>query len=137
MRLGERAGLEPAKRLRDVFGDAILDLCRQNPKVVVLDGDLASNNGGWQWAASTGTDAVPYFRIFNPHSQSRKFDPDGSFIRRFLPEIREIDDDAVHDPSRLPRQLKSKLGYPDPIVDHAEARLRTIAAFKALKSAET
>ena len=99
----------------------------------LIDGDLASNNGGWQWAASTGTDAAPYFRIFNPFSQSRKFDAAGDFIRRYVPELRDAEGDAVHEPARLPEMLRSMLDYPEPIVDHAEARQRTIAAFRALK----
>ena len=99
----------------------------------LIDGDLASNNGGWQWSASTGTDAAPYFRIFNPISQSKKCDPDGAFIRRYLPELRDIQGDAVHDPSALPALLRSTLNYPDPMVDHAAARGRVMDAFKALK----
>ncbi len=97
----------------------------------LIDGDLASNNGGWQWSASTGTDAAPYFRIFNPISQSEKFDPDGAFIRTMVPELRELDGRAVHDPSVLTRARRDQLEYPEPIVDHGEARTRAIAAFKS------
>ncbi|MDH3583970.1 MAG: deoxyribodipyrimidine photo-lyase [Phycisphaerae bacterium] len=100
----------------------------------LVDGDLASNNGGWQWSASTGTDAVPYFRIFNPTSQSERFDKDGSFIRQWCPELAELDHKAVHDPSRLPPLVCSSLDYPEPIVDHAKARQRTLAAFKKLSA---
>ena len=64
----------------------------------LLDFDLAANNGGWQWAASTGCDAQPYFRIFNPVSQSRKFDPQGRFIRRYLPQLAKLSDEAIHAP---------------------------------------
>ena len=99
----------------------------------LIDGDLASNNGGWQWSASTGTDAAPYFRIFNPISQSRAHDPQGAFIRKWLPELAALDDDAIHDPSELPPLVRSRLDYPDPIVDHAKARDRVMQAFTALK----
>ncbi len=81
----------------------------------LVDGDFASNNGGWQWSASTGTDAAPYFRIMNPVSQSTKFDPDGNFIREFCPELRELDSQAIHNPSEFVTTLPP--GYPKPIVD--------------------
>lgn len=99
----------------------------------LIDGDLASNNGGWQWSASTGTDAAPYFRIFNPTSQSRKFDPRGDFIRSQLPELQGITGPAIHDPSLLPADERRRLDYPDPVVDHADARLGAISAFKSLR----
>lgn len=99
----------------------------------LIDGYFASNNGGWQWSASTGTDAAPYFRIFNPISQSRANDPEGTFIRRYLPELAHLDNDAIHDPSSLPPLVRSGLNYPDPIVDHRRARERVMAAFAALK----
>lgn len=98
----------------------------------LIDGDLASNNGGWQWSASTGTDAAPYFRIFNPISQSEKCDPDGAFIRKYVPELRDIEGDAVHDPSRLPSLLRSRLDYPEVMVDHSKARDRVMEAFRSL-----
>jgi len=98
----------------------------------LIDGSLASNNGGWQWSASTGTDAQPYFRIFNPYSQSEKFDPGGDFIRTWLPELRSVEGDAIHDPSRLPALLRGKIDYPPPIVDHAAARERVLGAFQAI-----
>lgn len=100
----------------------------------LIDGDLASNNGGWQWSASTGTDAAPYFRIFNPVSQSERFDPEGQFIHRFVPELAEVEGDAIHDPARLPALLRTRIDYSPPLVDHAQARQRTIAAFAALKA---
>jgi deoxyribodipyrimidine photo-lyase len=78
----------------------------------LADADLAQNNGGWQWAASTGTDAVPYFRIFNPTTQGERFDPDGAFARAMIPEL-------------------GTPAYPAPIVDHAAARTRAIATFAA------
>ena len=99
----------------------------------LVDADLAQNNGGWQWSASTGTDAAPYFRIFNPISQSRKFDPRGTFIRQYCPELRELDDEMIHDPSELPPLLRGQLDYPQPVVDHREARARVMAAFGAVK----
>lgn len=100
----------------------------------LIDGDLAQNNGGWQWSASTGTDAAPYFRIFNPASQSRRYDPRGEYIRRWVPELEGLDDDAVHEPGTLAPLERSTLDYPDPMVDHGRARDRAIAAFKALNA---
>jgi deoxyribodipyrimidine photo-lyase len=96
----------------------------------LVDGDLASNNGGWQWSASTGTDAAPYFRIFNPSSQSRRFDPQGGFVRQFLPELRDMPTALLHDPSTLARNLPSGIDYPPPICDHAFARRRAIETFE-------
>jgi len=104
------------------------------------DYDLAANNGGWQWAASTGCDAQPYFRIFNPVTQSRKFDPQGKFIRRYLPALAGLDDTRVHTPWLAgPTELQDSglvLGhdYPRPLVDHDEARQRTLARFAAVRS---
>ncbi|MBX3316611.1 MAG: deoxyribodipyrimidine photo-lyase [Phycisphaeraceae bacterium] len=99
----------------------------------LVDGDLAQNNGGWQWSASTGTDAAPYFRIFNPISQSRKFDADGTFIRRWVPELADLDNEMIHDPSELPLLLRSTLKYPAPIVDRAMVKERVMQAFQAIK----
>jgi deoxyribodipyrimidine photo-lyase len=91
----------------------------------LIDGDFSANNGGWQWSASTGTDAAPYFRIFNPVTQSRRFDPDGDFIRRYLPALASLDDKSIHDPGLLaPR------GYPAPMVDLAFGRERALNAFR-------
>jgi deoxyribodipyrimidine photo-lyase len=100
----------------------------------LIDGDLASNNGGWQWSASTGTDAAPYFRIFNPYTQGRRFDPDGTFIRAYVPEIRGVDAKALHGPAALPADERLRLGYPEPICDHSQARQHAIAAFKSLRN---
>jgi len=100
----------------------------------LIDGDLASNNGGWQWSASTGTDAAPYFRIFNPISQSRTHDAEGKFIRTWVPELASLDDEAIHDPSELPPLVRARLDYPEPIVDHAKARERVMREFKAIKA---
>jgi len=99
----------------------------------LVDGFLASNNGGWQWSASTGTDAAPYFRIFNPVSQSRTFDPDGVYIRRFVPELASIGTDALHEPWSLPPLARASLDYPEPLVDLAASRAAAIAAFRKLK----
>ncbi|SHF59756.1 deoxyribodipyrimidine photo-lyase [Microbulbifer donghaiensis] len=92
----------------------------------LLDADFAANNGGWQWAASTGTDAAPYFRVFNPYSQSKKFDRHGEFIRDFVPELRELGDDEIHCPP--PSQ-----NYPPPICDVGQSRKHAIEVFAALK----
>ena len=100
------------------------------------DYDLAANNGGWQWAASTGCDAQPYFRIFNPILQSQKFDPQGCFIRRYLPELARVPDKHLHFPAAMkPAELAAcglRLGvdYPQPIVEHAQARTRTLLRFQ-------
>jgi len=102
------------------------------------DFDLAANNGGWQWAASTGCDAQPWFRIFNPITQSEKFDASGKFIRRYVPELATCPDKYIHAPWTLPpqeqraRQLIIGTHYPAPIVDHAVAREKTLAMFKAV-----
>ncbi len=93
----------------------------------LMDYELASNNGGWQWSASTGTDAQPYFRVFNPVLQSRKFDPVGSYIRHYLPELAALSDKEVHWPHD---SLLCPTGYPKPIVDHQAARARAINVFK-------
>ncbi|MFV5346115.1 deoxyribodipyrimidine photo-lyase [Acinetobacter soli] len=94
----------------------------------LIDGDFAANNGGWQWSASTGTDAAPYFRIFNPVSQSEKFDPDGKFLREWLPELKHLDNTQIHEPYAS-KQI-SKLNYPKPIVDLKASRAEAIEVFK-------
>lgn len=102
----------------------------------LIDGDPAANNGGWQWAAGTGTDAAPYFRIFNPVNQGIKFDPHGAYVRQWVPELRALPTKNIHEPWRLSNsdleQACCRLGvdYPFPIVDHAQARIRTLAAYK-------
>ncbi len=98
----------------------------------LVDLDLASNNGGWQWSASTGVDAAPYFRIFNPYSQSRRFDPSGAFIRRFVPELAALDDHAIHEPFPAGCLPPVRIDYPRPVEDHAEARRRVLDAFADL-----
>ena len=99
----------------------------------LVDGDLASNQHGWQWAAGTGTDASPYFRIFNPVIQSKRFDPEGDYIRRWVPELRGVSAPYVHEPWRSP----SPLGYVGPIVDHDVERKRSLAAYAALPRNES
>jgi len=98
----------------------------------LVDGDLAANNGGWQWSAGTGTDAAPYFRIFNPVSQAEKFDPGGDFVRRWVPELTGFPGDLIHQPwKNQPWLAKSR--YMPRIVLHAEQRLKCLALFKAVK----
>lgn len=102
---------------------------------MLIDGDPAENNGGWQWTAGTGTDAAPYFRIFNPVLQGQKFDPHGIFVHRWIPELSNVPNPWIHNPWQMPPDVQRKCGvvigrdYPAPIVDHAAARLRTLAAF--------
>ncbi|ACA87053.1 deoxyribodipyrimidine photo-lyase [Shewanella woodyi] len=96
----------------------------------LIDGDHSANNGGWQWAASTGCDAQPYFRVFNPILQSQKFDPNGDFIRKYLPELNDIPTKYIH----FPHDYMAKHGVSDtywpPVVEHKAARLRAIAFYK-------
>lgn len=105
----------------------------------LIDFDLAANNGGWQWAASTGCDAQPWFRIFNPVTQSERFDPDGRFIRRYLPELEKVPDRFIHAPWKMgpidQKACRVEIGrdYPTPVVDHALARERTLARFAVTK----
>ncbi len=102
----------------------------------LIDGDLAANNGGWQWSAGTGTDAAPYFRIFNPTTQALKIDPQGEFVRKWVPELAKIPHAKIHTPLLLsPMELLGygiELGknYPDRIVDHTQQRLKALAMFK-------
>ena len=99
------------------------------------DYDLAANNGGWQWAASTGCDAQPYFRIFNPVTQSEKFDPRGMFIRKYVPELQHVPDQHIHAPWKMTTEESRKAGvvvgrnYPAPIADHAQARTFTLELY--------
>jgi deoxyribodipyrimidine photo-lyase len=102
----------------------------------LIDFDFSANNGGWQWAASTGCDAQPYFRVFNPTLQSERFDPDGNFIKKYVPELDSLSKKEIHQPSlffdKSPSTFPVKLGvnYPYPIVNHAEQKARAIALFK-------
>jgi deoxyribodipyrimidine photo-lyase len=103
------------------------------------DFDLSANNGGWQWAASSGCDAQPYFRIFNPITQSEKFDAEGKFIKRYLPQLAKLDRKQIHAPWLAPELLLSSAGitlgkdYPAPIVAHDEARKRTLERYAVVK----
>lgn len=102
----------------------------------LLDFDLAANNGGWQWSASTGTDAQPYFRIFNPYSQSKKFDPEGKFIRKWCPELAGFSNKLIHDPSlanmleQSEAQCQIGSDYPNPVVDYKEKRAQALEMYK-------
>lgn len=96
----------------------------------LIDGDLAANNGGWQWSASTGTDSVPYFRIFNPITQSQKFDPDGVFIRDWLPELAKLDNKTIHAPFQAKDKRHIPLHYQTVMVDLPFSRQRALDAFK-------
>ena len=104
------------------------------------DFDLAANNGGWQWAASTGCDAQPYFRIFNPVTQSEKFDPEGKFIRKYLPQLAACNNKFIHAPWLMDAVEQQRTGivigrdYPAPLVDHAQARRVTLELYGAAKS---
>ena len=99
----------------------------------LIDGDLAANNGGWQWSSSTGTDSVPYFRIFNPLTQSERFDPEGRFIKHWLPELADLNKKQVHNPALI-GGLFGVANYPAPIVDLSKSRERALSAFKSLPS---
>ena len=98
----------------------------------LLDGDPASNNGGWQWVAGTGTDAAPYFRVFNPVVQGRRFDPTGEYVRRWVPELAGVSGGGVHEPWKL--NSESRAAYPPPIVDIAESRRRMLVAYAEARS---
>jgi deoxyribodipyrimidine photo-lyase len=107
----------------------------------LLDGDPAANNGGWQWVAGTGTDAAPYFRVFNPALQSQKFDPEGAYVRRWVPELARVPDAYIHTPWAMPLSVQQQAGcvigrhYPAPIVDHAWARERALVAHAGAREA--
>jgi deoxyribodipyrimidine photo-lyase len=102
----------------------------------LVDGDPANNNGGWQWVAGTGTDAAPYFRVLNPVLQSTRFDPDGVYIRRYVPELRDVPAAFIHEPWRMGDEEQDEAGcrigrdYPAPIVDHKERRERTLERYQ-------
>jgi deoxyribodipyrimidine photo-lyase len=99
----------------------------------LVDGDLASNQHGWQWTAGSGTDAAPYFRIFNPTAQGERFDPHGDYVRRYVPQLREVSGKAVHKPWAL--RGGPPPGYPEPIVDHAAERADALARYELVKAA--
>ncbi|HST64065.1 MAG TPA: deoxyribodipyrimidine photo-lyase [Mycobacteriales bacterium] len=97
----------------------------------LVDGDLASNNHGWQWVAGCGTDAAPFYRVFNPITQGRKFDPSGDYVRTYVPELRSVAGADVHEPWELPGGVPS--GYPERIVDHAAERLEALARYERVR----
>jgi len=97
----------------------------------LVDGDLASNQHGWQWTAGSGTDASPFYRVFNPVKQGQKFDPDGDYVRRYVPELRGIEGAAVHTPWEL---ADPPAGYPEPIVDHHAERQEALERYEAVKA---
>ena len=105
----------------------------------LLDADLAANSFNWQWAAGCGFDAAPYFRVFNPSGQGERFDAEGAYVRRWCPELTRLPDKWLHRPWEAPAAVLAQAGvvlgksYPAPIVDHALARDRALAAFKALR----
>jgi deoxyribodipyrimidine photo-lyase len=105
----------------------------------LVDADLANNSASWQWVAGSGTDAAPYFRIFNPVLQGRKFDPDGTYVRRWVPELAGLAAPDIHAPWEAPALVLAKAGvrlgdtYPRPIVSHKDARDRALAAFAAIR----
>ena len=108
----------------------------------LVDADLAQNAASWQWVAGSGADAAPYFRVFNPVLQGRKFDPDGTYVRRFVPELADLPSDHIHAPWEAPAPVLAMAGvrlgasYPPPVVDHGRARERALAAYQALKSGD-
>lgn len=105
----------------------------------LIDGDPANNNGGWQWVAGTGTDAAPYFRVLNPTLQAKRFDPDGVYIRRYVPELQGVPTKWIFEPWRMGADEQAAAGcvigcdYPAPIVDHAAARVRALARYEAAR----
>ena len=107
----------------------------------LLDGDPANNNGGWQWVAGTGTDAAPYFRVLNPILQSQKFDPDGVYVKRHVPELRRVPEEHIHKPWLMDDELQRRIGcrigidYPAPIVDHLERRRTAIDRYREAAAA--
>ena len=107
----------------------------------LVDADLANNTLGWQWVAGCGADAAPYFRVFNPVTQGRRYDPDGAYVRRWVPELAGLDPAQAHAPWQAPEAALAPaawtLGgsYPQPIVDHGEARARALAAYEAVRGA--
>ena len=107
-----------------------------------MDADLASNSASWQWVAGSGSDAAPYFRVFNPTLQGEKFDPAGRYVRRFVPELARLPDKWIHRPWEAPPEVLRGAGivlgreYPRPVIDHAAGRARALAAFAALGVAD-
>ena len=105
----------------------------------LCDADLANNSASWQWVAGCGTDAAPYFRIFNPASQAAKFDPDGAYVRRWVPELGRLPSEVIHAPDAAPGDALEAAGvmlgetYPQPIVDHGAARQRALDGYRQIQ----
>ncbi len=105
----------------------------------LVDADLANNTLGWQWTGGCGADAAPYFRVFNPVSQGERFDPDGQYVRRWVPELGKLPPEWIHKPWEAPaavlRKADVQIGqtYPGPIVDHGQARARALAAYASIR----
>jgi deoxyribodipyrimidine photo-lyase len=105
----------------------------------LVDADLANNSASWQWVAGCGADAAPYFRIFNPVTQGHKFDPDGAYVKRFVPELASLPAKHLHAPWEAPAEILAEAGivlgrqYPEPIVDLRESRERALEAFRSLR----
>jgi deoxyribodipyrimidine photo-lyase len=102
----------------------------------LVDADAASNAFGWQWASGCGADAAPYFRIFNPVTQSKKFDPKGDYIRRWIPELRTMNDKFIHEPWLAPANQLANSTYPSPIVDLAATRQRALDAYAVIRKSD-
>lgn len=106
----------------------------------LLDGDPASNNGGWQWTAGTGTDAAPYFRVFNPTTQAKRFDPQGEYIRRWLPKLRDVPNARIHEPWKMTDAEQAAAGcrigadYPEPRIDHGARRKEVLTRYRAVSA---
>ena len=106
----------------------------------LVDADLASNTLGWQWSGGCGADAAPYFRIFNPMTQGKKFDPKGDYVRRWVPELKDLPNKFIHEPWEAPESVLETAGchlgkdYPEPIIDHEKGRARALTAFDQFKS---
>jgi deoxyribodipyrimidine photo-lyase len=100
----------------------------------LIDNDVASNSHGWQWTAGCGTDASPYYRVFNPIEQGRRFDPEGTYIKRYIPELAHLSGEDIHEPWEVLDGLSN--GYPEPIVDHAKERLESLARLEEIKAAK-
>ena len=105
----------------------------------LIDGDPAANNGGWQWTADTGTDAAPYFRIFNPTTQGLKFDPKGDYVRKWVTELNNVPTKYIHTPWEMSAEIQNQVGcrigvdYPERIIDHKFARQRTLDVYNKAK----
>ena len=98
--------------------------------IKLLDFELSANNGNWQWISGSGADSQPYFRVFNPWLQSKKHDPKGTYIKKWLPELKDVEPKHLHEWDKYCEEYKGKLDYPSPIVDYKEAKERVLKAYK-------